>query len=255
MTGDPGSYNPRPRSETRAPSAFSLGARRVVKTTSTPGPGAHEVRLVAWPPREQAAEKPWWRFVWWVVVQSVLGRTATMSVSERFPAISAQITRFGDTAKFDSFQKPMNQPSPRYSFGTLARPLTLSQVPPTTRAERGKSESFPARRAHAAFSAASESRAIKWPSRAIKWPFDSSGLASFFSLSPRTRRGQLRLAARHMQLAAHRSLGEMPSPAALARPTDRRTVSMRPQSAQSMRRTPRSDFKAGGAGEKTRAPR
>ena len=36
------------------------------------------------------------------------------------------IERFGDTNKYDSFQK-LNQPSPRYSFGTLARPLALSQ--------------------------------------------------------------------------------------------------------------------------------
>eukprot|EP01051_Picozoa_sp_SAG22_P014962 SAG22_NODE_1891_length_3372_cov_6.426214_1_plen_362_part_00 len=78
-TGDPGAYNPRPRSETRAPSAYSLGARRATKMTTTPGPGAHE------------------------------------------------ITRFGDSNKFDSFKKPMSQPSPRYSFGSLARPLALSQ--------------------------------------------------------------------------------------------------------------------------------
>ena len=45
-----------------------------------------------------------------------------------------------------------------------------------TRAERGKEEIIPARRAHAVFIAASESRAVKRP-------FDRSGLGSLFYFS------------------------------------------------------------------------
>ena len=60
---------------------------------------------------------------------------------------------------------------PQDSFH-LDGPMSQRAAPPT-RAERGKLEIIPARRAHAAFSAASESRAVKRP-------FDRSGLGSLF---------------------------------------------------------------------------
>lgn len=43
-TGDPGAYNPRPRSEGRAPAAYSIkGVRDPASHSTTPGPGAHDI--------------------------------------------------------------------------------------------------------------------------------------------------------------------------------------------------------------------
>jgi hypothetical protein len=42
-TGDPGAYNPRPRSEGRAPAAYSIKVRHPTTQSETPGPGAHDI--------------------------------------------------------------------------------------------------------------------------------------------------------------------------------------------------------------------
>ena len=42
-SGDPGAYNPRPRSEGRAPAAYSIKVRHASSSMETPGPGAHDI--------------------------------------------------------------------------------------------------------------------------------------------------------------------------------------------------------------------
>ena len=42
-SGDPGAYNPRPRSEGRAPSSYSIRGRHSARQEQTPGPGAHNL--------------------------------------------------------------------------------------------------------------------------------------------------------------------------------------------------------------------
>lgn len=84
--GDPGAYNPRPRSEGRAPPAYSIKVRHPVSQSATPGPGAHD------------------------------------------------IARFGDVAQhsYDSFHR-LAQNSSRFSFGSLARPLSGDMSPQQAR--------------------------------------------------------------------------------------------------------------------------
>jgi hypothetical protein len=111
VTGDPGSYNPRPRSETRSAASYTMHGRHQTVEGVTPGPGAHN------------------------------------------------ITRFGDEHinRCDSFQR-LAQLSPRYSFGTLARPLT-SQPSAAAARRQGRPDVWPPSHSRAEHEAAAAARA------------------------------------------------------------------------------------------------